>query len=60
MTLLTTAAVAAMANVTARTIENEVARGNLRRTKLGRSVRFADADVKEWLRSGRNSNAAAR
>jgi excisionase family DNA binding protein len=40
---------AVMAGVTTRTIENEMARGHLTPTRLGRSVRFDEAQVCDWL-----------
>lgn len=58
MAYLTEAEVAAMARVTTRTVANEVNRGHLRRVKFGRSVRFADTDVREWLSSSRNQTPA--
>lgn len=56
MTYLTSAEVAVLARVTTKTISNEVSRGHLRRVKFGRSVRFSQADVNDWLaNSNRNS-----
>jgi excisionase family DNA binding protein len=53
MNYFTSAQVAAMANLSIRTVQYEVARGHLRRTKLGRAVRFAESDLTDWLQRGR-------
>ena len=53
MKFYTPAQVAALANVSLRTVCYEVQRGNLRRTKIGRAARFAEADVLAWLNNGR-------
>ncbi len=55
MAYLNTAQVAALANLSPRTIAYEVTRGHLRRTTIGRSVRFAESDVADWLRNCRVS-----
>jgi excisionase family DNA binding protein len=55
--VLTVAQTAAMGNVSTRTVEIEVQRGNLRRLKFGRSVRFDEADVIAWLH-GRGQETA--
>jgi excisionase family DNA binding protein len=53
MTYFTPAQAAAMANVSIRTLQYEVERGNLRRIKLGRSVRFSETDMQDWIQNGR-------
>ncbi len=40
---------AVMTGVTTRTVENEMARGHLIPTRLGRSVRFDEPQVHDWL-----------
>jgi excisionase family DNA binding protein len=45
--------VAALIGVTSRTIENEMTRGHLVPTRFGRTVRFTDDSVQQFLQFSR-------